>query len=405
MLWASFAKKKRLWPKPLFWVSFAEIQPFWQKHTVLSRFRQNNAIWRFCHFEQLFLKSSRFCLKRRFWAGFAEIEPVWQIKQFPAAFPRLKQFPKITVLRSFYQKKAIFAKTTVLSIFAIFPFCAALSKSQPFLPQKVAAHDLKWAFCTIFMESALFSSFEENFRPEKSALFSRFKENFRRVWRFSELWPSKIRFGQNVLRMIWKEHFVQFSWKVHCFSVEDDFRPVWRFWKHWRSKMRFRQNVLSMTWKERFVKSSWKAHCFKVLARTLSQCDDFKNFDPQKCDLPKTCCVWPKKSVLYNFPGKRTVFPFWREFETSVEIFNSLSLKNAILAKRAAHDVKRAFCINFMKSALFSLFGENLRRLWPFSQLWRSQMRFGQNVLRMTWKERLYNFHGKRTVLKFWPEL
>ena len=160
-----FCQKKRLWPKPLFWVSFAEIQPFWQKHTVLSRFRQNNAIWRFCHFEQLFLKSSRFCLKRRFWAGFAEIEPVWQIKQFPAAFPRLKQFPKITVLRSFYQKKAIFAKTTVLSIFAIFPFCAALSKSQPFLPQKVAAHDPKWAFCTIFMESALFSSFEENFRP------------------------------------------------------------------------------------------------------------------------------------------------------------------------------------------------------------------------------------------------
>ena len=142
--------------------------------------------WPFCHFEQLFLRSSRFCLKRRFWAGIAETEPVWQITQFPAAFPRLEQFPKITVLRSFYQKKAIFAKTTVLRILAILPFCAALSKSKPFLPQKGAAHDLKWAFCTIFMESTLFSRFGENFRP---------------VWRIWELWCSKMRFAQNELRM------------------------------------------------------------------------------------------------------------------------------------------------------------------------------------------------------------
>ena len=39
---------------------------------------------------------------------------------------------------------------------------------------KRAPHDLKRAFCTIFMESALFSRFEENFRAAqncKMALF------------------------------------------------------------------------------------------------------------------------------------------------------------------------------------------------------------------------------------------
>ena len=340
--------------------------------------------------------------------------------------------------------------------------------------------------------------------PEKSVLYNfhgkrtvfSFWENFRPVWRFWELWRSKMRFGQNLLRMTWKERFVQFSWKAHCFlfleriwgqcddfdnfdaqkcdlaktccawpekSVlynfhgkrtvflfEENLRPVWRFWQLWRSKMRFGQNVLRMTWKERFVQFSWKAHCFLFLKRILGQCDDFDNFDAQKCDLAKTCCAWPEKSVLYNFHGKRTVFPFLREFEASVTILTTLTLTNAIWPKRAAHDLKRAFCTIFMESALFSRFEENFRPVWRFWELWRSKMRFGQNVLRMTWKERfvqfswkahcfpvfgenlrpvwwfwqlwrskcdlaktccawpekrvLYNFHEKRTVFCFWRE-
>ena len=219
--------------------------------------------WPFCHFQQLFLRSSRFCLKRRFWAGFAEIEPVWQITQFPTAFPRLKQFPKITVLRSFYQKKAIFAKTTVLSSLTILPFCAALSKSKPFCLKK----------------------------------------------------------------------------------------------------------VLRMTWNERFVQFSWKAHCFPVLATISGQCDDFENFDGQKCDFAKTCCAWPEKRLLYNFHEKRTVFPFWREFEASVTNLRSLTLKNAISPKRAAHDLKRGFCTVFIISALSCLFGEIFRPVWRFLTL------------------------------------
>ena len=173
------------------------------------------------------------------------------------------------------------------------------------------------------------------------------------------------------------------------------FRPVWRFLTLWRSQMRFGQNVLRMTWKERFVQFLWKAHCFLFLERIWGQCDDFDKFDAHKCDLAKTCSAWPEKSVLYNFHGKRTVFPFCREFQASVTILRTLTLTNAIWQKRAAHDLKRAFCTIFMESALFSLFGENLRPVWRVWELWRSKMRFGQNVLRMTWKERFVQFSWK----------
>ena len=215
-------------------------------------------------------------------------------------------------------------------------------------------------------------------------------------------------------------------------------RPVWRFWQLWRSKMRFGQNVLRMTEKDRFVQFSWKAHCFPGLKRIWGQCDDFENFDAHKCDLAKTCCAWPEKNVCTIFTksaqflpfegnlrqvwrfwklwrslmrfaktcfhGKHTVFLVWRELEASVTILRTLTLKNAIWPKRAAHDLKRAFCTIFMESELFSWFEENLRPVWRFWELWRSQMRFGQIVLRMTWKERLYKFYEKRTVFPFWRE-
>ena len=151
--------------------------------------------------------------------------------------------------------------------------------------------------------------------------------------------------------------------------------------------MRFGENVLRMTWNNRFVQFSWKANCFPVFKRISGQCDDFDNFDAHKCDLAKTCCAWREKSVLYNFQEKRTVFPFWREFEASVTILTTLTLTKAIWPKRSLHDLNRAFCTIFMVSALFSRFEEDLRPVWRFWQLWSSQIRFGQNVLCMTWKE------------------
>ena len=159
--------------------------------------------------------------------------------------------------------------------------------------------------------------------------------------------------------------------------------------------MRFGENVLRMTWKKGFVQFSWIAHCFPFLERIWGQCDDFDNFDAHKFDLAKTCCAWREKSVLYNFLEKRTVFPFWREFEASVTILTTWTLTNSIWPKRALHDLNRAFCTIFMGSALFSLFGENVRPVWRFWELWRWQMRFGQSVLRMTWKERLVEFSWK----------
>ena len=199
-----------------------------------------------------------------------------------------------------------------------------------------------------------------------------------------------MRFGQIVLRMTRKKGFVQFSWKAHCFAFLerlwgqcDDFD---NFDAH---KFYLAKTFYAWSEKERFVQFLWIAHCFSVLARISGQCDYFKNFDAHKFDLAKTCCAWPEKSVLYNFHGKRTVLPFWREFTASVTILTTLTLTNAIWPKRAAYDLKRAFGTIFMESALFSLFGENLGPVWRFWQLWRSQMRFGQNVLRMTWKRAL----------------
>ena len=327
----------------------------------------------------------------------------------------------------------------------------------------------------------------------KSALFFRFEENLRPVSRFWELWRSKMRFGQNVLRMTWNDRFCMILMERVLFSrFCKNFRPVWQFWELWRSKMRFGQNVprvtwngvlynfyekrtvfqfwnvfpfwrefessltilrtstlknaiwpkraaddlkrvfcrifiksarfflfkriarqcddfvdsdgqncdfgqnvLRMAWKERFVQFSWKAHCFPVLNKIWGQFHDFEYFDPQKCDLAKTCSAWPEKSVLYNFHRKRTFLPFCIEFGASVTILRTLMLKNAIWAKRASHDLKKAFFTLFMKSALFSRFEENFRLVSRFWKLWRSKMRFGRNVLRMTWNDRFVWFWWK----------
>ena len=241
-------------------------------------------------------------------------------------------WPEKSLLYNFHLKRTVFpfrqefqASVTILRTFTL----------TNAIRLKRAPHDLKRAFCTIVIKSALFS-----------------------------------RFGENL-------------------------RPVWRFWELWRLKMRFGQNVLRMTWKEPFVQFSSKAHCFPVSARISGQCDNFENFHAHKCNSAKTCTAWPKKSVLYNFHGKRTVLPFWREFEASFTILTTLPLKSAIWPKRAAHDLKRAFCTIVIKSALFSRFGENLRPVWRFWELSRSKMRFGQNVLRMTWKEPFVQFSSK----------
>ena len=183
----------------------------------------------------------------------------------------------------------------------------------------------------------------------KSAVFSRFEENFRPVWRLT-IDAQKCDLAKTCCA--WPETSVLYNFHEK--------RTVFPFWREFET---------SLT-------------CLRSL--TL-----------KKYDLGKTSCAWPETSVLYNFHGKCTVFSFWREFTASVTIFTTLPLKNAIWPKHAAHDLKRAFCTIFMKIALFSLFGENLRPVWRFWQLWRSKMRFGQNVLRNTWNKHFVQFSGK----------
>ena len=302
------AKTCCAWPEKSVLYNFHEkriVFPFWREFTVSVTILTTLTLYKF--------DLAKAC---RAWSGKSVL---YNFHGKRTAFLFRWQFQaSLTILRTLTLKSAVWAKPP--------------------------AHDLKRAFCTIFMKSALFSRFEEFFRP---------------VWRIWYLWPSQMRFGQNVLRMTWKERFVQFSWKAHCFP------------ELWRSKMQFGQNVLRMTWKERFVLFSWKAHYFLVFKRIWDKSNDFEKFDPQKYDLGKTSCAWPETSVLYNFHGKRTVFSFWGQFQASLTILTTLTLKNAIWPKRAAHDLKRGFCTIFMKSVLFPRFGENFRPVWRFWQLWR----------------------------------
>ena len=176
-----------------------------------------------------------------------------------------------------------------------------------------------------------------------------------------------MRFDQNVLRMTWKERFGQFSWKTRCFpdlkrisGQCDDFKN-------------FDAQKCAQFFCFEEMRMTWKAHSLSALKKICGQFHEFEKFAAQKCDSAKTCCAWPEKSVLYNFHGKRTVFQFWRKFEASFTILRTLALKNQIRPKRAAHDLKSGFCTIFLESALFFCFEE----------------------MRMTWKERRVKFSWK----------
>ena len=379
----------------LFKENLRPVWRFWQLWRSKMRFGQNvlGMTWKE-RFVQFSWKAHTFLFLKRIWGQCDDFDN-FNTKKCNSV-KTCCAWPEKSVLYNFHKKRTVF--TTSRELEASMTILTTLTLKNAIWPKR-ATHGLKTAFCKIFMKGALFCRFGENLRP---------------VWRLWQLWRSKRRFCQNVLRITLKEAFVQFSWKApsslflervwgqhddfdnfdahKCdlaktcyawpgksvlynfhekrtvFSFGENLRPVWRFWQRSHWKMRFGQNVLRMTWKERFVQFSWKLHCFPVLKRILGQCDDFKNFDAQKWDLAKTCSAWPEKSVLYNFHGKRTILKFWPEFQASVTNLRNLMLKNAICPKRAAHDLKRAFCAIFMKSALFSLFGENLKPVWRFWQ-------------------------------------
>ena len=320
-----FGKTCCPWPKKTVLYNFYEkrtVFTFWREFetslTILKTLPLTNAIWpkRAAHdlkrtFVQFLWKARSFSLLKRIWDKCDDFE------NFDAHKCDLAKtccaWPKNNVWYNFHRKHTVFpflrefqASVTILT---------TLTLKNAIWPKR-AAHDLKRGFCTIFMKSALFLPSWREFEASVTILTTMTLRNAKRPKRA----PHDLKRGFCTIFM----ESAPFS------HFGENVRPVWRFWQLWRSEMRKGQNMPRMTWKEGFVQFLWKAHCFPTLERMFGQCDDFDNFDAQKCDLGNTCCAWPKKTVLYNFHEKRTVFPYWKKFKTSVTILRTLTLKNAI---------------------------------------------------------------------------
>ena len=159
-----------------------------------------------------------------------------------------------------------------------------------------------------------------------------------------------------------------------------------------------------MTWNDRFVWFWWKGYCFPVFARSSGQCDDFENFDAQKCHLEKRARHELKRASLQFSWESALFFLFSREFQASVTILRNLTLKNAIWPKRAPHDLKKSVLNNFNEKRTVFPFLKEFQASWRFWEILRSKLRFGQNVLRMTWKKRFVQFSWKGHCFPFSEE-
>ena len=152
--------------------------------------------------------------------------------------------------------------------------------------------------------------------------------------------------------------------------------------------------------KRAFFTIFMKSALFSIFERIWGHFHDFENFDAPKCDLAKTCSAWPEKSVLYNFLRKRNVFPFWREFKASFTILRTLTLKNAIWPKRAAHDLKKRVLYNFYeKLTVFPFLQEFqasvtiLRTLSLKTAIWpkRAAHDLKERFIQFSWKARCFS--------------
>ena len=252
--------------------------------------------------------------------------------------------------------------------------------------------------CCSWPEKSVLYNFHE--KPHSFFFFARISGQCDYFW---ELWRSNMRFGQNVLRMTWKQRFCP------IFMESALFFPFWRDFEASFPILRT-LTVKNAIWPKRaahdlkkgFVQFSWKAHCFAFLERIWGQYDDFDNFDAHKFDLAKTCCAWRETSVLYNFQEKRTVFPFWREFEASVTIFDNFDLDKCDLAKNVLRMTCKERFVQFLwKAHCFPV----LKRIWDksndFEKFDPQNYDLGQNLLRMTWNERFVQFSWKAYCFPF----
>ena len=160
---------------------------------------------------------------------------------------------------------------------------------------KRAPHELKRASFTIFMKSPLFCCFQENFKP---------------VSRFWEIDAQKCDWAKTC--SAWPENSVLYNFNEKC--------TVFPSLKEFQAKVTFLRTLTVKTaiWPKRAAhdlkRASFtlfmKSALFSRFEEIFMPVSRFWEIDAQKCDLAKTCYAWAEKSVLYNFYGKRSLFPF-----------------------------------------------------------------------------------------------
>ena len=273
---------------------------------------------------------------------------------------------------------------------------------------------MKSTFCTILIESQLFSRIGVNFspverfldlkrwqmqfgqtystRPENHVLY-----NFHRsptvftYWR--KIQSSRAIFGSETLKNeIWPKlppHSVKstfctiFIESLLFARIGVKFSPVERFLapKRWKNAIwpKRSPHCLKSTFCTIFIENV----LFSRIRVKFSPVERLLAPKRWKCDLTETSSPLHEKHVLYNFYRKPTVLTYWREFQSGRAIFGSKTLRNAIWPKRPTHSVKSTFCTIFIESLLFWRIRVNLSPVERFLAPKRWKMRFGQNVLRM----------------------
>ena len=221
------------------------------------RFGQTSSAMPEKHVLSIFIESVLFLRIR---VNFSPVERIFDLKRWKMRFAQ--NVLRIAWKARFVQfswKAYCFHVLALISVpWAIFGFGtlknAIWSKHPP--------HGLKSTFCSIFIQSLLFSSISVTLSPVKRFFGSKTLKN--------AIWPKR---PSHCL----KSTFCTIFMESLLFSrICVNFSPVERLFDLKRQKMRFGQNVLRMARKARFVQFSWKAYySFYVLAWILVRQSDF----------------------------------------------------------------------------------------------------------------------------------
>ena len=345
------------------------------------RFGQNllRMAWK-ARFVQFFIQSLLFSSIR---VNFSPVERIFDLKRWKMRFAQ--NVLRIAWKARFVQfswKAYCFHVLALISVpWAIFGFGtfknAIWSKHPP--------HGLKSTFCSIFIQSLLFSSISVTLSPVKRFFGSKTLKN--------AIWPKR---PPHCL----KSTFCTIFMESLLFSrIGVNFGPLSNFWIWNVEKCDLAKT--SSCLKSTFSTILMKSLLVSRIGVNFCPVERFWLWNVEKCDLVKTSSAWPEKHVLYNFYTKPTVFTYWREFQSGRAIFWSKTLKIAILSKRPPHGLKSTFCTIFIQSLLFSRIGVNFG---PLSNFWIWNVEKCDLVKTSSaWPEKhvLYNFDGKPTVFTY----